>query len=61
MGLFTDNIHRRTWEHKNDINRGFTHDYKIHRLVYYETFKYANNAIAREKAIKDGYAAKRSR
>jgi putative endonuclease len=52
VGLFTDNIHRRTWEHKNDINPGFTHDYKIHRLVYYETFKYANNAIAREKSIK---------
>ena len=48
----TDNIYRRTWEHKNDANPGFTHDYKIHRLVYYETFKYANNAIAREKSIK---------
>jgi hypothetical protein len=22
-------------------------DYKVHPLVYYETFKYANNAIAR--------------
>lgn len=48
----TDNIYRRTWEHKNDLNPGFTHDYKIHRLVYYETFKYVNKAIAREKSIK---------
>jgi putative endonuclease len=48
----TDDIYRRTWEHKNDINRGFTSDYKVHRLVYYETFKYVNNAIAREKSIK---------
>ncbi len=24
----------------------------IHRLVYYETFKYVKNAIAREKCIK---------
>ena len=48
----TDDIYRRTWEHKNDINPGFTSDYKVHRLVYYETFKYANNAIAREKSIK---------
>jgi hypothetical protein len=31
---------------------GFTRDYKVHRLVYYETFKYVNNAIAREKSIK---------
>jgi methylglutaconyl-CoA hydratase len=52
VGLFADTLHRRTWEHKNDINPGFTHDYKIHRLVYYETFKYVNNAIAREKSIK---------
>jgi methylglutaconyl-CoA hydratase len=48
----TDNIYRGTWEHKTDVNPGFTHDYKIHRLIYYETFKYANNAIAREKSIK---------
>jgi methylglutaconyl-CoA hydratase len=31
---------------------GFTRDYKVHRLVYYETFKYVNNAITREKSIK---------
>ena len=48
----TDNIYRRTWEHKNDVNPGFTRDYRVHRLVYYETFKYVNNAIAREKTIK---------
>jgi len=47
-----DNIYRRTWEHKNDANPGFTRDYKVHRLVYYETFQYVNNAIAREKRIK---------
>ena len=48
----TDNIYRRTWEHKNDVNPGFTRDYRVHRLVYYETFKYVNNGIAREKTIK---------
>src|SRR5450755_1620951 len=48
----TDNIYRRTWEHKNDVHPGFTRDYKVHRLVYYETFRYVNNAIAREKSIK---------
>jgi len=35
----TDDIYRRTWEHKNDVHPGFTSDYKVHRLVYYETFK----------------------
>jgi methylglutaconyl-CoA hydratase len=48
----TDDIYRRTWEHKNDVHPGFTSDYKAHRLVYYETFKYVNNAIARERSIK---------
>jgi len=48
----TDDIYRRTWEHKNDVNSGFTRDYKVHRLVYYETFKCVNNAIVREKSIK---------
>jgi putative endonuclease len=48
----TDDIYRRTWEHKRGANPGFTRDYRVHRLVYYETFKYVNNAITREKTIK---------
>jgi len=55
----TDNIYRRTWEHKNDVNPGFTRDYKVHRLVYYETFKYVNSAIAREKTIKGWLRSKK--
>jgi putative endonuclease len=34
----TNNIRRRTWEHKHDEFSGFTSDYKVHRLVYFETF-----------------------
>ena len=48
----TNDIWRRVWEHKNDINPGFTSKYRIHRLVYFESFKYVGNAIAREKRIK---------
>ncbi len=48
----TNNITRRIYEHKNDLNQGFTRKYKIHRLVYYEIFNDSYNAIAREKAIK---------
>ena len=55
----TDNIYRRTWEHKNDVNPGFTRDYRVHRLVYYETFKYVKNAIAREKTIKGWLRSKK--
>jgi len=31
---------------------GFTQRYHIERLVYFETFRYVNNAIARETEIK---------
>ena len=48
----TNDIQRRTWEHKNDVIPGFTRDYRAHRLVYFESFKYVGNAIAREKHIK---------
>jgi putative endonuclease len=48
----TNDIRSRAWDHKNDVNPGFTKDYRVHRLVYYETFQYVGNAIAREKAIK---------
>jgi putative endonuclease len=31
---------------------GFTKKYKVHRLVYYESFDYVLNAIRREKQLK---------
>ena len=55
----TDNIFRRVLEHKAGVFRGFTKHYNISRLVYYEVFKYVNNAIAREKQIKAWTRAKR--
>jgi len=48
----TNSIWSRVWDHKNDVNPGFTRDYRLHRLVYYETFQYVDNAIKREKEIK---------
>ena len=38
-------------QHKNDES-SFTSRYKCHYLMYYETHKYINNAIAREHKIK---------
>jgi putative endonuclease len=49
----TSVIRSRVWQHKTGALGGFTAKYKIHRLVYFETFKYVRNAIAREKEIKD--------
>ena len=48
----TRGLRKRLYEHKTGVFDGFTKRYKINRLVYFETFKYIKNAIAREKQIK---------
>lgn len=48
----TSDLSRRTWEHKNDINEGFTKKYQCHKLVYFEHSTYMIGAIEREKQIK---------
>ncbi len=48
----TSNLHRRVWEHKNDLIEGFTREYRCHRLVLYESFDDVNKAIDREKQLK---------
>ncbi len=48
----TNDIMRRTWEHKNGIADGFTKKYGVHILVWYESFHDINTAIAHEKQIK---------
>jgi putative endonuclease len=55
----TDDVCRRALEHKAGTFKGFTEHYNIDRLVYYEVFKYVNNAIAQEKQIKAWTRAKR--
>ena len=42
----------RVLQHKSGQTDGFTRRYRVHKLVYYETFRYVNNAIARETEIK---------
>jgi putative endonuclease len=48
----TNNIFRRAKEHKEGRVPGFTEKYRIHRLVYFESFQYVRSAIAREKEVK---------
>ena len=48
----TNNLNRRLFEHKNKIIEGFTKKYNIDKLVYFETFTNAYEAIRREKQIK---------
>jgi putative endonuclease len=55
----TGSVYRRVLQHKAEEIEGFTKKYHITRLVYYETFKYVNAAIARAKQIKAWTRAKR--
>jgi putative endonuclease len=48
----TNSLERRLWFHGNTSARSFTGRYKVDRLVYYERFDRARDAISREKEIK---------
>ena len=48
----TNNLERRTWEHKQGIGSWFASRYKINRLVWFERFGDIRSAIDREKEIK---------
>jgi len=48
----TSNLQKRATEHKNDLIAGFTKQYGVHLLVYYELHDDMLSAITREKQIK---------
>ncbi|MFW6118238.1 MAG: GIY-YIG nuclease family protein [Chloroflexota bacterium] len=50
----TNNLMKRVYEHKAKLVDGFTKKYNIVKLVYYEIFEDIENAILREKQIKNG-------
>jgi len=52
-------IRRRVWQHKTKHFEGFTSQYNINRLVYYEVFQDIRNAIDREKQVKRWSRAKK--
>jgi single-stranded-DNA-specific exonuclease len=49
----TNNLARRVYEHKNNLIKGFTAKYNLHNLVYYECLDNVEQAIIRERQIKD--------
>jgi putative endonuclease len=55
----TNNLIKRTYEHKAKVIDGFTRRYNIIKLVYYEIFEDIENAIIREKQIKGGSRQKK--
>ena len=48
----TGNLHKRVFGHKFNKIEGFTNDYEVHRLLYWESFDDVLNAIDREKQLK---------
>ncbi|MDD3226617.1 MAG: GIY-YIG nuclease family protein [Tissierellia bacterium] len=48
----TNDLIRRTYEHKNNLVEGFTSKYNVHKLVYYDLTGDVMSAITREKQIK---------
>lgn len=49
----TNNIERRIFEHKNKFVEGFSKKYNLTKLVYFELFNSIEDAILREKQLKN--------
>ena len=50
--VMTSDLVRRMWQHRNGEVEGFTKQYSVKTLVYYEIHQSAESAITREKQIK---------
>ena len=48
----TSNLVQRVYQHKQHLVEGFTKQYHVDRLVYFEQFSDMETAIKREKALK---------
>ena len=48
----TNDLYRRYFEHRNGVIEGFTKKYRCYSLLYYESYSYIEDAIAREKELK---------
>ncbi len=48
----TSNLAKRVWEHREGVVPGFTRDYGVKRLVWFEAHERIETAIQREHNIK---------
>ena len=48
----TSNLIRRLYEHRNHLVDGFTKQYNVNKLVYFEQTNEVYSAISREKQLK---------
>jgi len=51
IGL-TNNLKLRLWQHTQGKVNGFTKQYKIHKLIYFEEYQGIVETISREKQLK---------
>jgi putative endonuclease len=49
----TNNLERRMAEHKQGLVKGFSQKYKLTKLIYYESCHSIDDAISREKQLKN--------
>ena len=50
---FTSNLPQRIYQHKNGITDGFTKEYNVKKLVYFEQTEDVQSALRREKQLKN--------
>jgi putative endonuclease len=55
----TNDLVRRVYEHKEKLAPGFTKNYNVNKLVFYEMTESIESAIMREKQIKGGSRQKK--
>jgi putative endonuclease len=55
----TNDLIKRIAEHKQKLKGGFTKQYRVDKLVFYEVHETAESAIKREKQIKGGSRQKK--
>lgn len=51
IGVISDLV-KRVWQHKNNVVAGFSDQYRVHLLVWYELHATMESAITREKILK---------
>ena len=56
----TNNLERRLYEYRHHLADGFTNQYNVNKLVYYESTTDVKAAIAREKQLKGWLRAKKN-
>ncbi len=48
----TNNLYRRSKEHKEGKVKGFTQKYKVNKIIFYQEFNNIKEALMAEKSIK---------